>query len=143
MNLTLTIEPVAVKDTFYELVDLNVKLHFPEFYDNSSLSANIGEFEFDNKDRQKVNFILSQIGRWNITKLDKSTGAATLKGNIAIDLNKFNDKKIILVLSGTIDKYSITGGKIEKLFIKKDPANSKFFKGTKNITNIKNLELVI
>jgi|LauGreDrversion4_2_1035121.scaffolds.fasta_scaffold353424_2 hypothetical protein len=59
MNLTLTIEPVAVKDTFYELVDLNVKLHFPEFYDNSSLSANIGEFEFDNKDRQKVNFILS------------------------------------------------------------------------------------
>lgn len=86
---------------------------------------------------------MNQIGNWIIPKIDKSTGAASLKGNIAIDGNKYNDKKIVLVLAGIIDKYSITGGKVEKLFIKKDPANSKFFKGTKNITNIKSLELVI
>ena len=143
MNLTLTIEPVSVKDTFYDLIDFSIKLYFPEYYENSSLSANNGEFEFDNKQKHKVDCLLIQIGKWNIPKIDKSTGAAVLKGNIAIDEAKFNDKKIVLYLTGMIDKYSITGGKVEKLFIKKDPANLKFFKGTKNITNIKSLELII
>jgi len=62
---------------------------------------------------------------------------------MAIEESKFNDKKIVLSLSGVIEKYSISGGKVEKLFIKKDSANLKFFKGTKNITYIKSLELLI
>lgn len=140
--MTITIERVAVKETFYELLDLQIKLHFPDFYQNSNLSSNLGEFEFDSK-QFKVVIILFKVGRWTIPKIDKSTGAATLKGSLSIDESKFNDKKIILSLSCFIDKFSLSGGKVEKLFIKKDPANLKFFKGTKNITQIRCLELII
>jgi hypothetical protein len=86
---------------------------------------------------------LKKIAKWVIPKVDKTLGAAILKGSLTIDENKFTDKKIMLSLSGLVDKYSVTGGKVEKLFIKKDPANLKFFKGTKNITYIKSLELII
>jgi hypothetical protein len=33
---------------------------------------------------------------------------------MAIEESKFNDKKIVLSLSGVIEKYSISGGKVEK-----------------------------
>lgn len=57
MNLTITIEPIAVKDTFYDIIDLNIKLHFPEYYENSSLSPSIGEFEFESKEKSKVFYL--------------------------------------------------------------------------------------
>jgi hypothetical protein len=129
-SLNIQIELVPVREQHYPLEDVRIKLTFPQHYTNSNLSVTNGDFEFNNK---------TKVAIWNINKLEKDSNTA-LKGN----LNAENTAEaIILSLSARIDKYSVTGGSVTKVVISKNPKNLNIYKGGKNTTYIRNLEIII
>ena len=126
--ISIQIEPVQVKDTYHIIEDIKIKLKFPNSYTNSNLSVNVGDFEFCQNQK---------IANWTIQKIDKDS-LPTLKGN----LNTEEVSPIILTLSCKIDKYSISGGSVSKVVISKNPKKLNVYKGGKNSTYIKNLEII-
>jgi hypothetical protein len=118
-----------VKEQFHPLEDIKLKLSFHQSYSNNNLSVTMGEFDFNNK---------TKTAHWCINKLDRDTNC-TLKGN----LNCENNEPIILSFFCRIDKFSVTGGSVTKVSISKNPKNLNIYKGGKNTTFIRNLEIII
>jgi hypothetical protein len=140
-NITLNVqlELIQVRDLFFPLEDVNIKIAFPENFQNSNLSVNIGDFDFRNDTK------MSKEALWNISKLEKGVTAA-LKGNLIIDNSNNtitqNNHSCVLIFSCKIDKFSISGGAVTKGTITKNPKNLDISKKGKNVTYIKNIEIV-
>lgn len=128
--------------------DVKIKVFFPPNFQNSNLSVNTGEFEFSpNNSNEKFAW-------WNINRIEKETAAA-LKGNLVINQqekisaknketgnNSNNTLSCVLIMSCKIEKFSLSGGKVSKVFISKNPKKLNVYKGEKTSTIIKNLEIV-
>lgn len=140
-NLNVQIELEAVRDVFYPLDDLNVKIYFPENFSNSNLSVSIGEFEFGSSNSVDSLKIKEKNASWNINRLDKAS-VATLKGQLVFDSQTNCSTNCVLVFSCKIDKFSVSGGSISKGTITKNPKNLEIGKKGRNFTIIKNLEIV-
>jgi hypothetical protein len=152
----VTIELVNVRDMVFPLEDVRIMLNFPENFQNSSLSTNIGEFDFEKEISYLSNKSNEGRGRaayWNISKIDKDQ-IATLKGNVThmlmqqkkedkipFPLSKINTSSV-LTFACKIDKFSLIGGGVNKVVISKNPKKLDIFKGGRNNTFIKNLEIV-
>jgi hypothetical protein len=142
LNINISIELVAIRDMFYPLEDIEIKILVPENYNNSNLSVNIGEFEFKQKSENKN--VSEKAAIWTIPKLDKNF-SATLKGNLATDKNILShcSSSCVLAFSCKIDKFSLTGGQVTKGTITKNQKNYEIGKKGKNITYIRKLEIII
>ncbi len=128
VSISVQIEPVQVKDTHHIIEDIKIKVKFPNSYSNSNLSVNQGDFEFCQTQK---------IAIWNIQKIEKDT-IPTIKGNLITD----EVSPIILTLSCKIDKFSISGGSVSKVVISKNPKKLSVYKGGKNTTYVKDLEII-
>jgi hypothetical protein len=127
-SINISLELISVKEQYYPMEDIKLKLNFHNSYTNTNLSVTSGDFEFSNKTKTAI---------WSIAKLDKDSNCV-LKGS----LNSDGGEPIVLSLSGRIDKYSVTGGSVTKVVISKNPKNINIYKGGKNTTVIKNLEII-
>lgn len=130
MSVSVQFELVQVKEAFAPIEDINLKVYFPQSSQNSNLSVNLGEFEFNAKE---------SVGYWTIPKFDKGGVTATLKGNL---FTESQNPSCVLQLSCKIEKFSVTGGGITKVNISKNPKNLSFYKGGRNTTYISNLEMI-
>lgn len=132
-NLSISIELTPVKEIFYQLEDVKIKILFPKSIENSNLSANFGDFEFDAKEN---------IGIWRLPKVERNNNSnlVTLKGNLINKDVLKEDIKTVLNMSCKIDKFSLTGGSVTKVNIVSD--NQNINKKGKNYTLIKSLEIV-
>jgi len=45
---------LSVRDQNFTLEDIKIEIFFPEKFQNSNLSVNVGEFEFEGKEKTKV-----------------------------------------------------------------------------------------
>ncbi len=140
-NLNIQIELNQIKDTFFPIEDVEIKILFPVNFNNSNLSVNLGEFEFKQITENKV--VLEKAAIWNFSKLDKNV-LATLKGNLAVDKNtsSHHSTGCVLFFSCKVDKFSLTGGQVTKGTITKNSKNQDVSKKGKNITYVKKLEIV-
>ena len=137
-TLNINIELEAVRDVLYPLHDLNVKVFFPDGYQNSNLSVNLGDLEFSQKSQKENN---ANSLTWGINRLDKNI-SASLKGNLIVDNINNSSSSSVMIFSCKIDKFSISGGSVTKGTINKNPKNSDISKKGRNFTFIKNLEIV-
>jgi hypothetical protein len=128
-SLNIQLELIPVKEQIHPLEDLKLRLNFHSSYNNSNLSVTTGDFDFNNKTKTAV---------WSINKLDRDANA-TLKGNLTCE----SSEPVVLSFSCRIDKYTVTGGSVSKVSISKNPRNFNIYKGGKNTTYIRNLEMII
>jgi len=130
-----------IKDTFFPIEDVEIKILFPVNFSNSNLSVNIGDFEFKQRTENKV--FLEKAAIWTFSKLDKNV-LATLKGNLNVDKNSSSQVSTLCVLSFSckIDKYSLTGGQVTKGTITRNQKNQDVSKKGKNMTYVRKLEIV-
>jgi len=85
----------------------------------------------------------SNIGIWRIAKLDKDNNSnVKMIGNLFSDINIANNVNCFLNMTCTIDKFSISGGKVTKVTITKNSKNNTIYKGEKSKTIIKSLEMI-
>ena len=140
-NLNIQIELSQIKDTFFPIEDVEIKILFPINFNNCNLSVNIGDFEFKQRTENKV--ILEKAAIWTFSKLDKNA-LATLKGNLTIDKNSSShiSTGCVLFFSCKIDKYSLTGGQVTKGTITRNQKNQDVSKKGKNMSYVKKLEIV-
>jgi hypothetical protein len=140
-NLSVQIELEPIGEVFYPLEDVEIKIFFPQNYNNSNLSVNVGEFEFNQKSENKI--VSEKSALWNLSKLEKNA-LATMKGNLTVDKNcmTYNASSCVLVFSCKIDKFSSIGGHVTKGTITKNQKNYDVAKKGKNITYVKKLEIV-
>jgi hypothetical protein len=132
-SLNLQLELDSVRETHYPLEDVEIRICFPEGFQNSNLSVNLGDFEFKGQNSDAV------TAKWMISKLDKGT-SAILKGNLIGENTGFSN--CILLLSCKIDKFSISGGSVTKGTITRNPKNLDISKKSRNYTLLKNLEII-
>lgn len=130
MSISIQIELIMVKDSYIPIDDIQMKVYFPPSSLNSNLSVTTGDFEFNSKE---------SCGYWTISKIDKTGVSAVLKGNLTVDAA---NTSCVLQFSCKIEKFSATGGGITKVSISKNPGNVNFYKGGRQITKIKNLEMI-
>ncbi len=122
-----------VRDIYYTVEDIEIKVYIPKGFNNSNLSVSVGEFDYD---------IKSNIGIWKIAKLDKENNSnVKMIGNLFSDTNFIQNANCILNMKCTIDKFSISGGKVTKVTITKNSMNNTVYKGEKSKTVIKSLEM--
>ncbi len=135
-SLNVQVELEAVKDVYYPLEDVKIRVLFPEGFQNSNLSVNIGEFEFVVARSEKSGKVYA---KWTLNKLEKGSNAF-LKGNLIGENNGLCS--CVILFSCIIDKFSITGGAVTKGTITKNQKNQEISKKGRNFTQIKNLEIV-
>ncbi len=110
-----------------------MKVFFPKGFNNSNLSVTTGEFDYD---------VDTNIAIWRINKLDKDNNSnVKMTGNLQSDCNNEINANCILNIKCIIDKFSISGGKVTKVTITKNPKNITIYKGEKSRTVIKSLEI--
>jgi hypothetical protein len=132
-SLNLQVELDQVKELIYPMEDVEIRIFFPEGFQNSNLSVNVGDFEFSGSKSDKVS------AKWMISKLEKGN-SAILKGNLIGENNGFSN--CVMLLSCKIDKFSISGGSVTKGTITKNPKNMDISKKSRNFTIVKNLEII-
>ena len=109
-----------------------MKVYFPKGFSNSNLSVSLGEFEYDTDNHSAV---------WKINKIDKENNIV-LKGNLSNNTSNNLFGNCVLNMRCTIDKFSVSGGRVTKVTITKNTKNHNVYKGEKSKTFVKNLEMI-
>jgi hypothetical protein len=123
-----------VRDSFYAVEDVEMKVFFPKGFNNSNLSVSMGDFDFNTT---------NGIATWKINRFDKDNNNIKMIGNLMSNnplINNVNGN-CTLDFKGIIERYSISGGRVTKVTITKNTKNLNIYKGEKSKTVIKNLEI--
>lgn len=133
MNVSIEIAPKKIKDEFFDIDNIRVKVSFNAENNakvsNSNLTANIGDVEYNEESKEAT---------WTISKLTSSKGPALMKGSVLL----IGDNKLsvncsnVMRMECEIEKFGISGGKLVKVNVpdKDRYVIGKFFK-QKTIVN--------
>lgn len=127
-------ENQIIRDVYYSIEDIEIKIFFPKGFNNSNLSVSLGEFDYDSENTCAI---------WRINKIEKENSNVKLMGNLLTNANSaISNISCILNLKCSIDKYSVSGGKVTKVTITKNPKNHNIYKGERSKTVVKSLEMI-
>ena len=133
LNIHVDVQLKKVKEEFHDIEGVSMTILFNtsnhQHVKNSNLSANIGEFEFEEN---------KNCCKWHISKLSNSmigNANGVLKGSVFLPENNMTCE-CILNMKGTCERYSVSGGNLVKVTVPdKDKYVISKFSTSKTVIN--------
>ena len=138
LNIHIDIQLKKIKEDFHDVENVSITILFNtsnnQHVKNSNLSANIGEFEFEEN---------KNCCKWYISKLSSSIIGNTngvLKGSVLLPGNNISCE-CLMNMKGICERYSVSGGNLVKVTV---PDKDKYVisKFSTNKTIINGLEII-